>query len=98
MWQYLYFSSNFTLLLISAQGPWDQEKFEQLIAEWVVSCDQPFEEVDRPQFRETLMYTHHPAPEPKIPHRDAIRRRIMKMGEDSVEATKEMFAVSNNMC
>lgn len=98
MRQYLYFSSNFTLLSISAQGPWDQEKFEQLIAEWVVSCDQPFEEVDRPQFCKMLRYTHHPAPELKIPHRDAIRRRIMKMGEDSVEATKEMFAVSNNMC
>jgi hypothetical protein len=41
-----------------------------------------------------LIYAHHPTPGLKIPHRDAIRRRIMKMGEDSVEATKEMFAVS----
>jgi hypothetical protein len=41
-----------------------------------------------------LTYAHHPSPTLKIPHRDAIRRRIMKMGEDSVELIKEMFAVS----
>ena len=79
------------------QGLWDQDKFEQLIAEWIVACDQPFEEVDCPEFWDMLTYAHHLAPNIKIPHRDAIRHRIMKMGEDSVEATKEMFAVSNNI-
>ncbi len=39
------------------------------------------------------MYTHHPASTLHIPHKDAIRRRIMKMGEDTVEGTKKMFAV-----
>jgi hypothetical protein len=80
--------------LIHVQGPWDQDKFEQLIAEWIVTRDQPFEEVDRPEFRDMLTYAHHPAPNLKIPHRDAIRRRIMRMGDDCLESTKVMFAVS----
>ena len=71
-------------------------QIEQLIAEWVVTCDQPFE-VDCPEFHNMLTYAHHPAPNLKIPHWDAIKCRIMKMGEDSVEAMKKMFAVSNNM-
>ena len=54
--------------------------------------------MDHPEFHDMLTYAHHLAINLKIPHRDAIRRRIMKMGEDSVEAMKEMFAVSNNMC
>jgi hypothetical protein len=37
---------------------WDQEKFEQLLTEWMVACDQPFEEVEQPEFRRLLEYTH----------------------------------------
>ncbi|KAF8988020.1 hypothetical protein BDQ17DRAFT_1435252 [Cyathus striatus] len=33
-----------------AKGPWDQEQFEQLLASWVITCDQPFEEVEQPEF------------------------------------------------
>ncbi|KAH9069429.1 hypothetical protein EDB83DRAFT_2518582 [Lactarius deliciosus] len=51
-----------------AAGPWDQDKFEQLIAEWIVTCDQPFDKVDKPQFRDMLSYAHHPSPTLKIPH------------------------------
>ncbi|PPQ80848.1 hypothetical protein CVT25_001973 [Psilocybe cyanescens] len=76
---------------INAAEPWDQDKFEQLLTEWVVACDQPFEEVDRPEFRELLIYAHHPAPDLKIPHCDAVRRRIMKMGKNSIESMKNMF-------
>ena len=54
--------------------------------------------MDCPEFRDMLTYAHHLAINFKIPHRDAIRHRIMKIGEDSVEVMKETFAVSNNMC
>ncbi|KAK7433563.1 hypothetical protein VKT23_020717 [Stygiomarasmius scandens] len=27
-------------------GPWDQAEFEKLLVEWIVACDQPFEEVE----------------------------------------------------
>ncbi|KAF8869623.1 hypothetical protein BD779DRAFT_1456980 [Infundibulicybe gibba] len=77
----------------SAAAPWDQSKFEQLLAEWMVACDQPFEEVDREEFRRLLTYAHHPAPTLHIPHSDAIKRRIMKIGKDTIEGTKEMFSV-----
>ncbi|KAH9008872.1 hypothetical protein EDB83DRAFT_2168691, partial [Lactarius deliciosus] len=30
--------------------PWDQERFEELLIEWVVACDQPFDEVEKPEF------------------------------------------------
>jgi hypothetical protein len=32
--------------------------FEQLLADWVVACDQPFDEVEKPEFRRLLEYTH----------------------------------------
>ncbi|KAG0693873.1 hypothetical protein DFH29DRAFT_815918, partial [Suillus ampliporus] len=41
-----------------AVANWDQNMFEQLLAEWMVACDQPFEEVDRLEFRRLLEYTH----------------------------------------
>jgi hypothetical protein len=75
------------------KGPWDQAKFEDLLAKWIVATDQPFYTVDEPEFHKLLAYTHHPSPELKIPHHDAVRRQVMKTGEDSIEAMKEMFAV-----
>ena len=64
-----------------------------MLAKWIVATDQPFSTVDEPEFHDLLMYTHHPSPNLHIPHRDAIKWRIMKMGEDTIEATKEMFKV-----
>lgn len=75
------------------KGPWDQDRFEDLLAKWVVATDQPFYTVEEPEFRDLLMYTHHPSPKLKIPHRDAVKSRIMKMGAASIEATKHMFQV-----
>ncbi|KAF9541336.1 hypothetical protein CPC08DRAFT_770631 [Agrocybe pediades] len=55
----------------AAAGPWDQAKFEDLLAKWIVACDQPFDEVDKQEFRDLLFYIHHPASSLNIPHRDA---------------------------
>lgn len=55
----------------------------------MVTCDQPFEEVDRIEFRRLLEYTHlRPL---HIPHRHAMKRRVMKMGEETVEDVKKMI-------
>ncbi|KAK0439279.1 uncharacterized protein EV420DRAFT_1239200, partial [Desarmillaria tabescens] len=35
---------------VDAKGEWDQQKFETLLAEWIIACDQLFEEVDREEF------------------------------------------------
>ena len=67
------------------------------MAKWIVLCDQPFDEVDKPEFREMMNYAHHPTPDLKIPHRDAIRRRILKMGDDSIESTRQFFAVRRSV-
>ena|ERR1700722_4786771 len=74
------------------QEDWDQALFEKLLTEWMVVCDQPFEEVDRPEFRHLLEYTHF-RPSLKIPHCAAMRSRIMKMGEDTIQGTKKMISV-----
>jgi hypothetical protein len=63
----------------------------QLITEWVVDCDQPFDKVEKPEFNRMLYYAHQD--ELKIPGRNAVKRRVMKMGEDVVEETRQMFLV-----
>jgi hypothetical protein len=59
-----------------------------------VACDQPFDEVEKPEFIRLMEYTHHGSTlNFKMPGRTAIRSRIMKMGEDTIEGTRQMFAV-----
>ena len=55
-----------------------------MLVEWIISTNQPFDLVDNTAFRDLVTYVHHPAPDLKIPHRDAITRRIMKLGEDTI--------------
>lgn len=41
-----------------AFGDWDQDKFEDLLTKWLVACDQPFDEVKKPEFKAFLEYMH----------------------------------------
>jgi hypothetical protein len=75
------------------QGPWDQEKFEQILTEWIVACDQPFEEVEKQEFVTMMNFVRHTGSPLKIPKRQAIKRRVMKMGEQIIEGVREMFMV-----
>jgi hypothetical protein len=61
--------------------------------EWIVACDQPFEEVERPEFITMMNCTHHTGTPLKIPKCDAIKWRLMKMGDESVEDVRKMFSV-----
>ena len=85
-------NASYSLLLLQEQN-WDQEHFEQLLANWVVVCDQPFDEVEKPEFWQLLEYTHL-WPSLHIPHHGAMKKRIMKMGEDTVKGVKKMIQVS----
>lgn len=87
--------SAFKKQLDAAAGPWEQDWFKDLLAKWIVATDQPFYMVDDPEFCEFLSYTHHPSPSLKIPHRDAVKCHIMKMGDNTITATKQMFRVSS---
>ena len=75
------------------QGPWNQEKFEQLLTEWIIACDQPFDEVEKPEFITMLNFTHRSGGPLKIPKREGIKRRVMKMGEETIEGVCDMFKV-----
>ena len=59
----------------------------------MVVCDQPFDKVDDPTFRRLLEYTHFHS-SLNNPHHHSMKRRIMKMGEDTVQGIKKMIQVS----
>ena len=59
----------------------------------MVTCNQPFEEVEQPELRRLLEYTHL-RPSLHIPSSTTISQRVMKMGEDTIEGVKQLVAVS----
>jgi hypothetical protein len=61
--------------------------------EWVIACDQPFEEVKRPEFIAMMNYAHHTGTSLKIPKRNGIKLCLMKMGNDTIEDVRNMFLV-----
>jgi hypothetical protein len=69
------------------------EMFKRYLAEWVVACDQPFEEVERPEFCRLLKYMHTGSKLLNIPHRTALKDRIMKMGKSTVEGTQKLVKI-----
>jgi hypothetical protein len=78
----------------TSQGPWDQGKFERLLVEWLVACDQPFQEVDRAEFRSLLEHVHHSSEKFTIPGMSTIQRRVEKMGDELKKKLVAFFAVS----
>jgi hypothetical protein len=76
------------------QEPWDQKKFEDLLTRWIIACDQPFDEVEKPEFIEMMQYGHQAVPNFTLPKREGVRRRVMKLGEKTIDDIKEIFAVS----
>jgi hypothetical protein len=78
------------------QEPWNQGDFERLLIEWMVACDQPFEEVERPEFIAAMSYGRSSS-KFTLPKRDGVRRRVMKLGDATVQEIKDMFAVKHLM-
>ncbi|KAF8071963.1 hypothetical protein FPV67DRAFT_1412468, partial [Lyophyllum atratum] len=76
-----------------AAEPWDQEKFEQLLIQWIAACDQPFEEVEKPEFIAMMEYGRDPT-KFSLPKKDGVRRRVMKLGEKTIAETRDLSAVS----
>ncbi|CAK5270384.1 unnamed protein product [Mycena citricolor] len=72
--------------------PWDQNHFVTLLARWVAACDQPFEEVSRPEFRELLQYVYRGNGDLKIPDRKGVRTKIMDMEKELKRKLKKMFS------
>ena len=82
-----------TLFSSFMQGKaFDQQQFNQYLHEWIVAADQPFEATENPEFRRLLEYTHL-RPGLHIPSASTVKRRIIKMGEDTIQGIKDMIAV-----
>jgi hypothetical protein len=58
-------------------------------------CDQPFDEVEKEEFIKLMTYARHPASSVNLPSREGIRRRVMKMGEDTIDGICEMFTIGD---
>ncbi|KAF5324671.1 hypothetical protein D9611_004416 [Ephemerocybe angulata] len=71
------------------KAAWDQAKFDGLVVKWVVTTDQSFDAVDKESFRDMVTCAH--GSEVKIIHRSTVARRVLKLGEDTIEETREMF-------
>jgi len=74
------------------QLPWDQERFEDLLIKLIVACDQPFDEVEKPEFISMMEYGRD-LNMFSLPKRLGVRRQVMKLGEETIQETKDLFAV-----
>jgi hypothetical protein len=61
--------------------------------EWIIACDQPFDEVEKPEFIMMMNFMHRSEGPLKIPKCEGIKRRVMKMGEETIEGVHDMFMV-----
>lgn len=74
------------------QEKFDPEKFRKLLGEWLVACDQPFTEVQRPELRRVFQYIHGGQPL-DIPSANTMQRRIHELGSEAVEEVRKMIRV-----
>jgi hypothetical protein len=65
----------------------------RLLTEWIVACDQPLDEVEKPEFIRMVQYAHHSLTKLNLPSRQGMHRRVMKLGEETIEGTQGMFMV-----
>lgn len=59
---------------------------------WIAASDTPFSEVETPHFKSFLQYVRG-NPDLFIPSAQTIQRRVMKMGDTSVDDLKQTVQV-----
>jgi hypothetical protein len=67
-----------------------------MVVEWIIACDQPFDEVERPEFIALMNFMHHAGGVLKIPSHKGIKRRVIKMGEEVIDGIHGMFKVCSH--
>ncbi|KAJ7290084.1 hypothetical protein C8J57DRAFT_1212741 [Mycena rebaudengoi] len=72
---------------------WDQAKFECLLTEWLIACDQPFQEVERPEFCRLLEYVHHRPAGLCVPSSSTVEHRVTEMGKELEFELRSFFAL-----
>jgi hypothetical protein len=60
---------------------------------YLVVSNLPFSEVDVPEFRDLLNYTHQGQRPLNIPGAASIKRRVLKLSENTVAEIKSLFEV-----
>jgi len=73
---------------------WDPKEFCRLLYEWLVACDQPFQEVEWPEFHRLLQCVWFCSAELDILSAWTACHNIMEMGKDLMRDLKVFFAVS----
>ena len=73
--------------------PWNQEWFEELLIRWIITSDQPFEEMEHCELTDLLNYVHHKGTPLKIPGHFTVKHRVMNMGAEQMKEIKKLFAV-----
>jgi hypothetical protein len=58
----------------------------------MIVCDQPFDEVEKSEFIAAMSYGRSTS-KFTLPKQDGVRRRVMKLGDETVEEIKAMFSV-----
>ena len=75
------------------QEPWSQERFEELLIRWIVTSDQPFNEVENPELVNLLKYVNWSLSSFKIPSRFTVKHHVASIGAEGVQQMKELFLV-----
>jgi hypothetical protein len=60
---------------------------------WIITCDQPFDIVEKPEFIEMMQYGRHAVLNFNL-KREGARRRVMKLGKETIADIMEIFTVS----
>jgi len=62
------------------------------LTKWIIASDQPFDKVENLDLSNLLNYVNRYA-SLKIPSRFTVKRRVMKMGAESIQEMKDLFKV-----
>lgn len=66
------------------------DNFRKYLIHWIVCCDQPFVEIERPELKDLLKLLR---PEIVIPSADTVKNDIMKIFKDEHLRLKDMLQV-----
>lgn len=58
----------------------------------MITCDQPFDEVEKPEFIAAMSYGRSTS-KFTLPKRDGVQRQVMKLGDETVQEIGDLFLV-----
>ncbi|THH21580.1 hypothetical protein EUX98_g8361 [Antrodiella citrinella] len=74
-----------------SQEPWDQEKFEDLLAKWMAVTNQPFTATEVPEYIALLEYVQRAPRRPHIPASTTMSDRIMNLADEKTGSIRQMI-------